>query len=730
MKTQHNLFLLFAGIPALLCSSTGFACPTCNDFPQLLTTIGVASPTRTAVASGNYSATTTWSGGATPTLADVVLIPPGVTVTVNNLSAFGRSIIVRGTLKFATNVNTRLRVETLAIDSGGTLTIGTDALPIAANRTATIQIIDNATMTVDGGHLARGVIAAANTTIRMVSASLRPPYVTLTNSTNAGATTLRTTTAVPASWQVSDDVVIPATQFTRRWVASMPGAGTDRLPNEMCQLASIITGTNPGFTVSPALDFSHPRADDSDPEVRLHVANLTRNIVVRSENAAAFERSGHAMFMTNNVIIRGVRFENLGRTDKFAIVSDPRLDTDAYNVPGGNKDSNPRGRYAVHFHKAGPDDTTIAKVENSVVVGTPGWGFVNHSSRVDFNDNVAFDFDGAGFASEDGDEQGSFDGNIAIGGRGNGEFSILRTVFENFGRTDQGDMGFTGEGFWFQGPDVSVTNNIAAGCKGAGFLYWPVGRFDTLNVPGGAGSSQKGHFTGRPLDTIRPIPTGVVPRKWDYNGDGNADAYVLSDFPLKAFSGNIAYGCLTGLKIRFCNHPSNSAFGKIQDEDLEGELLRADGQPAGELTQAVRIPFNIDDSLFWNNLNGIHGHYLTECRFRNIKVIATGARTSPFSEPIQYSQEAGQGAIGLDFHTQVGAGNSISFNNVLVRNYSTGMWRQGIPGNGSARPAGGGITYEGCVENVFTEDISTGVAKGKAWFDQILKTDNVPDQPQ
>jgi hypothetical protein len=728
MKTQHNLFLLFVGIPALLCSSTGLACPTCNDFPDMLTTLGAASPTKTAVASGNFAATTTWSGGTTPTLGDVVLIPAGVTVTVNNLSAFGKSIIVRGTLKFATGVNTRLRVETLAIDTGGTLNIGTDAAPIAADKTAAIHIIDNATMTVDGGHLARGIIARSGTTIRMVSASQRPPHVTLKNSISSGATTLLTTVAVPASWKESDEVVIPATEFTRRWVASMPGEGTVRLPNEMRVLGPIITGANPGLNITEALNFAHTRADTTDDAVRVHVANLTRNIVLRSENSGtAFDRSGHAMFMTNDVIIKGVRFENFGRTDKFSIASDPRLNTDVYNVPGGNKSSNPRGRYAVHFHKAGPDTATIALVQNSVVVGTPGWGFVNHSSRVNFKDNVAFDFDGAGFAAEDGDEQGSFDGNIAIGGRGNGEFSILRTIFENFPRTDQGDMGFTGEGFWFQGPDVSVTNNIAAGCKGSGFLYWPVGRFDTLNVPGGAGSAERGHFTGRPL--TRAFPTTIKPRKWDYDGNGTPDAYVLSDFPLKAFSGNTAYGCLTGLKIRFCNHPSNAAFGNIQATNLETEIIPADGEPAGELVQATRIQFTLSDSLFWNNLNGIHGHYLTNCRLQNIKVIATEARTSNFTAPIQYSAEAGQGAIGLDFHTQVGNGTSISFTNVLVRNYTTGLWRESLP-NGTAKPVGTGITYEGCHENVFTEDVSPGAAKGRQWFDQILTTNNIPDNPQ
>jgi hypothetical protein len=726
MKIQFHKTVFAAALVAMLGLSHVSACLSCTDFPDLVTTLG--SSTKTAVASGNYNLTTTW-GGLVPSLTDVVVIPDGVTVTITNTAATARSIIVKngGRLKFATAANTKLRVETLAIDTGGALTIGDDANPIAAANTAEISILGDTNIPLDPARLARGIVARTGSTIRMVSASQRPPFVTLKNNVGPSTTNFSTTAAIPSSWKQGDEIVIPAAKFTRQWLTTMPTAGTGRLQNETRTIGTIVGGANPYLTftdpVLDKLDFQHLSADIADANIRVHVANLTRNIVLRSETSGAdFDRSGHAMFMTNNVIIKGVRFENFGRTNKFDIASDPRVNTDTYNVPGGNRYSNPRGRYAVHFHKAGPDDSTIALVQNSVVVGTPGWGFVNHSSHVDFRNNVAFDFDGAGFAAEDGDEQGTFDGNIAIGGKGNGEFSILRTIFENVPRVDQGDMGFTGEGFWFQGPDVSVTNNIAAGCKGAGFLFWPAGRHDTLNA---LDANARGHVTGRPLGRL--VPPGVAPRKWDYDGDGDADAYVLTDFPIKAFSGNTAYACLTGLKIRFCNHPSTETFTAIQGLDFSSEVMPADGK--ADIIDADRINFTVSNCNFWNNLNGVHGHYLAKCKFQNVKVIATAPRTGPFTAPISYALEAGQGAIGLDFHTQVGMTNSISFVNVLVKNYTTGFWREGLP-NGNGRPLATGITYENCIETMFTDEVDPGTAKGKLWFDQILTTDNIPDNPQ
>ena len=76
---------------------------------------------------------------------------------------------------------------------------------------------------------------------------------------------------------------------------------------------------------------------------------------------------------------------------------------------------NPRGRYAVHFHRTGIDeDDDPATISDSSVVDTPGWGIVNHSSNVDVDGNVVFNAVGAAYVTEAGDEIGTFNHNIAI----------------------------------------------------------------------------------------------------------------------------------------------------------------------------------------------------------------------------------------------------------------------------------------------------------------------------
>lgn len=692
------------------------------DVDHLVAELGQA--TRTAiVTNGSYTAASTWSGGAVPGPNDVVLIPPGRSVRIDSTTAVAKSLIVRGALRFARRSNETLRVETIVIADGGELIVGDDAGGVPDTITATIAIRDDLPVTLDSQRLARGLIAAPMAVIRMVSAVPRAPFVTLNNSVGPATTgTIATTAAVPATWRADDEIVIPATEFTREWMPDMP-AGTSsptirasRLKNELRRIAAIARAGAPGITLNANLAFQHLRADPTNDKIRVHAANLTRNIIVMSEHTSGDPaRSGHTIFMGNDVKLVGVRFDRLGRTNKRAVLSDPGLPTSVFNAPGvngappGNRFSNPRGRYAVHFHKAGPDDPAhTALVESCAVIGTPGWGFVNHSSQVDFVGNVAFDFRGAGFVAEDGNETGSFVGNIAIGGTGNGEFSNRRAVFGNAPRMDQGDMGFTGEGFWFQSPDVEVRNNIAAGCKGSGFFFWTAGRFDPTS----------GHYTGRPLG--RALPAGATPRQWDYDGDGRPDANVIADMPVKRFSGNIAYATFTGLRFRFVNH-SNTAILGIRRANLSSELLSP--QPA-------RARFAVTTSTFWNNLNGIHGTYLNNADLSDITIVAARpAITAPLADNAQavdYSDEAGRGAIGIDFHFN-NAGNTLT--RVTVQNYATGLWVHAAnqdPAQTNVDPSR--TTFRGCTEDLSTDE--AGGAKGHAFFLLEDRTDNVPDNPQ
>ncbi len=197
---------------------------------------------------------------------------------------------------------------------------------------------------------------------------------------------------------------------------------------------------------------------------------------------------------------------------------------------------------------------------------------------VDFDDCIAYDFDGAGFVAEDGNEGGSYTNNFSVCHKGNGEFQDRITFF----------------------------NNIAADCKGAAFHYWPYGKIDPLAKSGStdpyAINDYFPQYSTMPLDRI---PPNTDPRYWDWNEDGINDGAILTDIRAKEFNNNNSYACHTGLKIRFLVHPSNSLFGREgggADPDntetpypginLEEYLVRANGVNNGTGAGRIRPIFD------------------------------------------------------------------------------------------------------------------------------------------
>lgn len=156
------------------------------------------------------------------------------------------------------------------------------------------------------------------------------------------------------------------------------------------------------------------------------------------------------MVMHNpDVIIRGASFIDFGRSFKDKLVDEPALNIDGSPGAGANQ----RGRYVLHLHRNLPRmnqplDTataTPARVEDCVVWGGPGWGFVHHDSFAVFENNVAFDVAGSDFVQEAGNEIGLWRGNLSIKTTGD---SDPRMTVEPFGpganRVARFDFGFNG----------------------------------------------------------------------------------------------------------------------------------------------------------------------------------------------------------------------------------------------------------------------------------------------
>jgi hypothetical protein len=319
------------------------------------------------------------------------------------------------------------------------------------------------------------------------------PYADLVGGVSAGSTTLQLA-EVPINWRVGDELVI---------------AGTDPFVGHFKTDRVRISAISGSLVQVDPLQFDH--FAPTGHGLSIQVANMTRNIVLRAEDASVVAERPHMAFMHSpNVVLENIGVYGFGRTDKTIRLNDAVV---AGGVLQPGTGLNQRARYAVHFHHTGVNPIVPpAVVRGSVVDGSPGWGYVNHQSHVTMEDNVAFGVVGAAFTTEDGNEIGSMSRNLAMSTWG---------ALTPGDRRDIHDFGFAGHGFWLQGPGVSLVDNISAGSHSAGFFFMLASsksNFDAVNL------TDRSMAGGR--DTI---PVGAA--------------------PLKQFAGNTAYAGGTGLEI-------------------------------------------------------------------------------------------------------------------------------------------------------------------------------------
>jgi Ca2+-binding RTX toxin-like protein len=496
--------------------------------------------THIAVRSGNWSDPATWGKGV-PTNRSRVLIPLGVEVKVDRvLAARFATIRVDGTLSFDPSRNTELRVDTVVVSSHGTFQMGTAAQPIAPGVKARLSIANTGAIDRkwDPFGISRGLISHGKVSIHGAEVSA---YEALAGPVFAGTATLQLK-SVPVGWKAGDAIVI---------AGAKPGSEQ----NELRQILSVAGNT---VQLNQPLAFTHA-ALAADLEV--HVSNLTRNAVVESESPI-IARRGHVMFMhSRDVDVAYAGFYKLGRTEKQTIVNDAVVNP-AWILQAGTG-TNPRGRYAVHFHRNGlTNDGHPAVIKGSAVVDSPGWGFVNHSSYVDMVENVAYGVRGAAFVTEVGDEIGGFYRNLAVGTTGiNAE--------ENQREPSQ-DFGFNGDGFWFQGAGIAVVGNISAGNQGHAYIFYTRGLVEN--------------------GVRREFPSVNLPNPAIAQG---ATSIPIGQVPMVNFNGNLGYASRKGLVVRY--HLESSTHGQKSA---------------------------FENSTLWNNGWGVALPYGQNIVLRNIKVVA------------------------------------------------------------------------------------------------------------
>ena len=521
--------------------------------------------------SGNWTNPETWQEGNVPNSLAKVLIPNGKTLTIDTeIPTRIKVIRNHGKLQFARTVNTALNVETIVQDMDGELEIGTANNPIPANISCKITIIDEGNIDLNTDQWEKGLLLMGKT---VVYGAAKTSWTKVAVNPSSGATTLSLQTA-PIGWEIGDRIVITGTD------------PEDAASDEVATIQSISGST---ITLAAPLIKNHlsPTAD-----LFVHVANLSRNVVIESEQLTSNNGRdrGHIMFMhTLDVDFNNVRVYGFGRSRKDVPINDWTIgETDQFeNGPR----TNVRGRYSIHFHRGGVNQAlNPAYVRGCVVEDDPGWAYVNHSAFVHFDNNVSYNVIGGGFQTEAGDEIGSFTNNIAIR-TVNPDYPLRWEFPENAPdiRENAQDFAFQGDAFWIHGGAVSVTGNVASGASGHAFIYWPEGLIE-------------------PRPGLEPFRTAIIPSNIGLPNsiqiipeENNTSIWWIS---VESFQNNEAYSAGIGLATFYLH---TTFFNEISDYDPN---------------YIATVHSTFEDFTAWNiDQQGIQLNFTERVTFKNIRLV-------------------------------------------------------------------------------------------------------------
>lgn len=559
--------------------------------------------THIAIDNGGWFDPNTWKNGSIPNSGAHVLIPQGLRVYYGRESeARLDTLRVDGTLKFAHQRNTKMLVDTFVVSPQGKLLIGTALKPIQNTKTAQIIFTSDSAIDTewDSQQISRGLISHGEV---QINGADKLDFTALRGDALAGDNqlVLKLPSGMdrPQGWRIGDRLVLGGTDYNRR------GNDEDnsRFQDEVLIITAIdgnrISFVNEDITTedNTVLRFDHKRPENYQNELKLYVANTTRNVSFSTENGATAptKQRGHVMFMHNpQVRVNNAGFYDLGRTDKNRLIDDPVQNVDG-TVGRGN---NPRGRYALHFHRTGADDLNgmAAIASGNAVVGSPGWGIAHHDSNAIVENNVIFDVVGAGIAAEAGNEIGSWRNNITIKTTGDEHPDSVRqlSLNRNSQRTERFDFGFDGEGYWVQGAgQVAMIDNIAISAAGAGIMHY------------GGGD---GGLDSRDAQTIA---VANLPKKYRAIARGTKDETVVdvSAVPLRRLSGFKSYNSNRGISF-WAAIKNLDGMGVIEGTQLDSQV-------------AHQYYSEVDNFKVWNTRKaGIHFHYSSQVELTNGLIVS------------------------------------------------------------------------------------------------------------
>ena len=430
--------------------------------------------TKYAKKNGPWTDPETWEPEGVPGLEDRVVIPEGVGVHMDDPDGQAGKILIEpwALLYFwpGEDQYVKLTVETIFVHENGALVAGVMQDPIPDHSKVEIIIRETPMDTKEDpeqyGHgiLVFGYIFMHGSTkesFLRTSTALQEK-----GEPRAGDTVLRLE-APAKGWKAGDKLYIPDTRrlqhdempphYERRW--------------EEAQIAAV-SADEQEITLSRPLEFDHfgVRGPDGQIEFMPHILNMTRNVVVRSENARGTR--GIVMFCRRAYAdVRYVDFKGLGRTTK-----DP-FDNTRYNDEGDviYVGTNQEDRTPVSFsHVIGPEGIPSSGyqsvfVGNTIICPLDPMYFIWGLTLIDthyvlIKGNNIVNWAGAGFVTKTGVESyNRIEKNYVTRIRGHGH--------RPHAGGDSNIHAKAGDGYWFRGPNNYVIGNVVNNVLPEGDVY-------------------------------------------------------------------------------------------------------------------------------------------------------------------------------------------------------------------------------------------------------------------
>lgn len=409
---------------------------------------------------GAWNNAATWGGSGIPSLfADIVRIPPGVRVAVDeNRNEKAGDIHVQGFLGALDGGPSSIRCRSILADgSGATIQVGTEGSKHQGDFTVYLETNDTARDIVGFGNKFIGAQMGGTLDLHGKAVS---SYVKLDQTVSSGNTIdVRNMTG----WQIGDSIVITSTDGAAN---STGVAGWQNYELFTINNIQAVNATVSRLTLSGTIQKRHLGVDQTYQrtaapaktwtfETRAYVGLLSRNVKVEGVLGTETGFGGHIMIMGAH---NGLTSAGNGRLSNVELYRMGQK-----TLAGGGL----LGRYPFHWHMLASAGTgqfikncSIHRSFNRAIT-------VHGTHNTQVSNNLAFDHLGHGIFLEDGSEENNtITGNLVL-------LSRKPPVGEEVIPSDNSKnepQNRSPSSFWISNPKNIINGNIAAGTEGVG--YW------------------------------------------------------------------------------------------------------------------------------------------------------------------------------------------------------------------------------------------------------------------